>query len=60
MNQDAKQMREFCQKWLIDSRKREVNDPQLTKNILAIMNEMHKRLTILEGATLQSLEDISA
>ncbi len=59
MNQDAKQMREFCQKWLIDSTTRKIDDPQVMKNILVILDQMHKRLTILEGVDLRSLEDIT-
>lgn len=61
MNEDAKQMRELCQKWFV--RLSDIQDPlnekQTRDTILVLLDQMHKRLTILEGADLRSLEDIS-
>jgi len=61
MNEDAKQMREFCQKRLIElySTNPPLTEKQTNDNIKILVDLMHKRLTILEGADLRSLEDIT-
>lgn len=61
MNEDAKQMREFCQKRLIElfSTNTPLTEKQANDNMKILLDLMHKRLTILEGEDLRSLEDIT-
>lgn len=61
MNEVSTQMREQCQKWMIilQSQQNPIDDKETKRTIIALLSEMHKRLTILEGADLRSLEDIT-
>lgn len=58
MNQDAKQMREFCQKRLIELHS-DIAPAEQVKIMIVMLDQIHKRLALQEGATLQSLEDIT-
>ena len=57
MNPDAaKEMREFCQKWLVELQSKNHSDEDSMKTIIVLLDQMHKRLTLLEGIDLRSLD----
>ena len=56
MNQDVKQMREFCQGELITLKDSAVAPADKMKSMIVILEQMQMRLTLLEGAPLQSLQ----
>lgn len=62
MNEDSKQMREFCQKRMIElysTQQNPLTEKQIDDKVRVLLDMMHKRLTILEGVDLRSLEDIT-
>ena len=59
MNTEAAQMREFCQKLLFTLHNDAVAPADKMKSMIVMLDQVHKRLTLLEGVTLQSLESIS-
>ena len=59
MNQDAKQMREHCQKILITLDDSAIAPADKMKSMIVILGQMQMRLTLLEGATLQTLAGIT-
>jgi len=63
MNHDAKQMREFCQRWItkLNDKQNPLDDRKCKETIIAVLKEMHCRLALLEGVEdLRSLENISS
>jgi hypothetical protein len=52
MNSDAKQMRDFCQKLLVDLRNKNLSEEDGLKTIIIMLDQMHKRLALLEGSDL--------
>ena len=59
MNLDAKQMRDFCQKWLVELHRKNLSDEETTKTIIVMLDQMHKRLALLEGVDLRTLDQIT-
>lgn len=58
MNQDAKQMREFCQQRLIELHDDRIFPADKMKIMIAMLDQIQMRLTLLEGASFQSTEEI--
>ncbi len=52
MDPDAKQMRDFCQKCLVELRSKNLSDEDTLKTIIVMLDQMHKRLALLEGVDL--------
>lgn len=62
MNQNAETMRNMCHKWLgaLKNSQKPMDDKQVQKNIIIVLDQMHLRLALLEGVEdLRSLEDKS-
>lgn len=56
MNQIAKQLRDFCQDRLVELQNNKLDEEQTMKNIIIMLDQMHKRLTLLEGEDIRKLD----
>jgi hypothetical protein len=56
MNQIAKQLRDFCQDRLVELQNNKLDEEQTLKNIIIMLDQMHKRLTLLEGEDIRKLD----
>src|SRR3989304_9285440 len=56
MNEATKQMRVFCQKCLVNLNSKNLDEERTIKTIIAMLDQMHKRLALLEGVDLRELD----
>jgi len=56
MNQIAKQMRDFCQDRIVELQSNKIDEDQKMKNIIIMLDQMHKRLALLEGEDIRKLD----
>lgn len=56
MNQIAKQLRDFCLDRLVELQSNKLDEEQTMKNIIIMLDQMHKRLTLLEGEDIRDLD----
>jgi len=57
MGQEAKQMRAYCQQLMLELRDPKNAPAVKLETMVTMLDQIQKRLTLLEGATLQSLEE---
>ncbi len=56
MNQISKQLRDFCQARLVELQSNKLDEEQTMKNIIIMLDQIHKRLTLLEGEDIRDLD----